>query len=141
MATGFTQRFKGKIQANRIDVGIEGIRQYAIQSSAALATSTNFLQNAGLSVLVTSSGTPVFTLEAPVQGIEKTIAISTQSSGAIIASTAATFDGTNPVIKFMSTVGTLAGVSLNLIGLSTSRWAIRGMFPPSTTVWLLAATT
>lgn len=142
MATGFVQRYKGKIEAQRIDVGLDGLRQYVLNSSAATAAAVpTVLQNAGLSNILTSSGTAVFTLEAPVAGIEKQITLSTLSSGAIIASTSATFDGTNPVIKFLSTVGTNAGGTLDLIGLSTSRWAIRGMFPPSTAVWVLSATT
>ena len=141
MPSGYMQRYKGKIQATRIDVGTDGLRQYTVQSSASLATSTNFLQNAGLSVIVGSSGSAVFTLEAPVQGVEKQIVLSTVSSGAIVASTAATFDGASLAIKFLSSVGSgAAGAGISLIGLSTARWGVVGIYP-STVVVALSATT
>jgi hypothetical protein len=143
MPSGFVERWKGKITPARIDVGSGGLRQFAVQSSAATSTAVNSLSNSGLSILVDSSGSAVFTLQGPVAGIEKTITFSTLSSGAIIASTGATFDGTNPVIKYLSTVAgqPVPGQTLNLIGISTARWAITGMFPFSTTAWLLSATT
>jgi len=141
MPLGYVTRFKGKIAAQRIDVGLDGIRQYVLNSSAATSTVVPpQLQNAGLSVILAgSSGSPVFSLEAPVPGIEKQITLTTASSGAFILSTAATFDGTNPVLKFASTLGSVAGASVNLLGISTSRWAIVGAFPSS--VALLSATT
>jgi len=140
MASGFVDRWKGKITPARIDVGSGGLRQYVVQSSAATAaTVPPSLPNSGLSVLVDSSGSAVFTLQAPVAGVEKQIALSTVSSGAIIASTSATFDGTNPVLKALSTLGSVGGAGVSLIGLSTARWTIVGLFPSS--AWLLSATT
>lgn len=141
MASGFVQRYKGKIAAQCIFVGLDGIRQYVQNSSASSASVVPpILQNAGVSGIICSSGSAVFTLEAPLPGVEKQIVASTISSGFLVASTAATFDGTNPVMKYLSTLGG-TGAALNLIGLSTSRWGIMGMYPSSTLAWVASATT
>jgi hypothetical protein len=96
------------------------------------ASSATNMVNYGVSTITsTSGGGAVFPLAAPVAGVKKTIirleGAATARTIYIKASTSGiTFDGTNNIC-----VMTLAG-SLNLVGVSATRWYVESVYPSTT---------
>lgn len=130
---GFVQRWQGKAKIGSLWLGRGGITQHP---EVFTAVPSSPIRNSGVAILSASSGALVYTLADPVQGVEKTIALSTVSSGVFIKSTnSATFDGTNPVMK------STQAFSITLMGLSTSRWQITGIGVPNSSAALPLAFT
>jgi hypothetical protein len=132
--TGFVQRIKGKVQSDNVYVGKGGVHEYVYATLDIGGGASTTIPNNGVSVVKCSSAPQTVRLDAPVPGIEKTIIVSSMSSGtiAIEASTAGnvTYDGTNWVWH----PSTLALVqnSITLVGLSTSQWINLGVSPSVT---------
>lgn len=140
MASGFVERFKGKIAANTIWVGgltnTSGglyLRGSGLQISprdltgiAGRSTPTTdpgdggALTASGITALATSSGTRI--LATPFLGAVKTLyADGASTSGfrkIFTGSTLITFDGTNDVLT------SSAAGDISLLGLSTVRWTV-----------------
>lgn len=129
MASGFVNRWVGKMKIGQLWLGRSGIIQHAWVEASSIA-----MRATGLSIIQSGSAAQVYTIQDPIFGGEKAISLSTVSSGVFIKtlSTAVTFDGANNVFK--STVGGL----LNMVGASTSRWSIA---PMSTVGSALSTTT
>ena len=145
MATGFVQRWKGKVLGQLIGVGSGGIIAYTATGGAATVTPNDLaslagggavtafstqgsaIGNSGIANITSTAAIISMTLAAPVAGRPKTLALITVSSAVQINASPATFDGTNTVLK-----STQASV-INLHGLSTTRWVIDSVFPGSTT--------
>lgn len=134
MATGFQQRWKGKIAIAAAWFG--GVQEFGVGSgfSGTDATVTKTIPaSAGSASLTASTGiaTAIWTLGAvPQPGQELEIALTTISSGIFIKAAAGTsFDpSTNTVMK--STYAQM----ITLYGLTTAKWAIKSLFPPPSTL-------
>src|SRR5258708_27571012 len=128
--SGFVQRIKGKIQVDTTQIGKGGVNEYVYGVVDASSTPGATLPNNGVSIVKNSSANQLLVLSAPEPGIEKTIVVTTISSGLTVKtnSTGVVFlDGVNSFWK----LSTLAGVqsALVLVGLSTGAWANLGVWP------------
>lgn len=128
MATGFVNRWVGKMKIGQLWLGRSGLIQHAWIEASSIA-----MRPTGLSLIRSGSAAQVYTIADPIFGGEKAISLSTVSSGVFIktGSTLVTFDGVNNVLK--STVGGL----LQMVGDSTTRY----VFAPMSTVGLTLSTT
>lgn len=144
MATGFTQRWKGKVLAQLLGIGSGGMTLYSVSGTpnitpadlasiagngliTAYSTQGAVLPNNGVSNISSTGVKSSMTLGLPAAGVTKTLAFTTVSSGIqVVSSTGATFDGTNSVM-LSTTPGQVV-----MRGLSTARWLIESVFPPST---------
>lgn len=128
--TGFVERVKGKVMADTVYVGKGGVHEYEWPTVDVSVASTT-IPNSGLSILKASSGPQTIKLDPPQPGIEKTIQVTTVSSGAIAIASSTdgtiTFDGRNSYWH-PSTVA-LTNVSIALVGQSTSMWVNLGINP------------
>lgn len=137
MATGFQQRFKGKILAAQIWIQGGGplAGAGAIQALSTSSTTTT-ITNAGVTTINSSSVLSIWRLAPPTQsvlGLSKTVQLSPVSSGVFVtASTDGTvlFNGSSINTTFKSTVVSV----IELVATSTTNWAIAGVFPGSTLV-------
>ena len=138
MATGFTNRWKGKTLTQLLGLGSGGMTLYSVSGTpnvspadfatlfgrggAAGTTATTPMPNYGITSISTADGTSVLT--APVAGRTKYLEFDGASTGAArkvyTGSTLVTYDGTNDVL-----VSTAAGL-VTLLGLSTTRWGVIG---------------
>jgi len=134
MASGFVQRWKGKIACDELWVGgqlLAGGGGVGVQTLS-LGNTTGTLTNYGVTAISATSGLAIVRLASPNYANQsKTIQLTTVSSGIFItASTAGTVfingSSINTTIK-----STLAGV-LELVATSTSNWAITGVYPSTT---------
>ncbi len=129
MATGFPQRFKGKIAADQLWLGGSAM----VGPSAAVAYSTAGSQTLGkeaVSNINASSGKSVFTLGFdPVPGMEKLIKLTAVSSGVQIKAKTGTFIDTTSLTVLTSTY---APQAITLVGQSTLLWLIKSVYPGST---------
>lgn len=140
MASGFMQRYQGKIVANTLYMGsltptkggiflryngrqispadLNGLSGRASQSTDPGNNGT--LSGYGVTALSSSSGTRI--LPTPAVGLSPTYYADLASTGGLrklfTGSTLITFDGTNDVLT------SSAAGSIQLLGLSTARWAI-----------------
>ena len=85
-----------------------------------------------------TTGSLSYTLDAPAKGVRKLIFrrdAATTGPTAVVSSTAAgaTYDGTNGIATFALGNGA-TGIALELMGTSSTRWQVVGMFPTSTHV-------
>lgn len=129
-ATGFNQRWKGKVKAAVLMVGptfFNGPQSVASYSTASGVAGQTIGQQASVVNVSGSSGMAVFTLSDPQPSIDLDLVLSPTSGIMIKASPGTAFDAsTNTVIK--STYPML----LTLTGISTLAWRVQGVFPPST---------
>lgn len=131
MPSGFNQRWKGKIAAAQLWIG--GVAQNGPSAVTAYSTAgTQTLAGSGaIETINASSALSIFTMGyGPSPGREQVIDLIVVSSGAFLkAAAGASFDpSTNTVIK------STYAQSITLIGLSTTKWAIKGLFPPASTL-------
>ena len=143
MATGFTQRWKGKVLAQLLGIGSGGINLYSVSGTPNITPADlAALQGGGLITAYSTQGAAIsgngvanisstgikssMTLAAPVAGARKLLALTAVSSGIQINAAPATFDGTNSVM-----LSTQIG-QIGLLGLSTARWLINSVYPQST---------
>lgn len=141
MATGFVQRFKGKIalaqgglyiggtQVNATGVDLNALVGQSVQQNilSTTSTGTGTITNTGPTTISSSSGINVYRLARPISGCEKLIQLTTVSSGVLItASTdgSVTINGSSINTTIKSTVAAV----IDLVGTSTSNWAIAGLF-------------
>jgi hypothetical protein len=118
--------------------------QIAVGTTGAGATPD--LPNHGVS-LITATSSEVYTLAAPVAGVEKTIVFSVSSSTGltpIIRGSSAqtvTFSGGTlgdntalpTMFKLAATRSTNVNVVVGLVGLSSVTWAVKSVYPVMTT--------
>lgn len=129
MPSGFTQRFRGKIQATQF--WLQGIPLMGAPGAAVSYSTdgTQTIANEPISSINASSAISIWTLSAaPMPGVRKTIELTAVSSGAFIKAKAGTaFDAsTNTVIK------STYPMRIELIGVTTLRWSILQAYPDST---------
>lgn len=129
-ATGFNQRWKGKIKAAVLMVGptfFNGPQSVQSYSTASGVSGQTIGQQASIANISASSGGAVFTLSDPLPGIDLDLVLAPTSAIFIKASAGTAFDAsTNTVIK------STYAMMLTLTGISTLAWRIQGVFPPST---------
>lgn len=133
MASGFVQRWKGKIDVDQIWISGQPVYGPAITQTLSTTSATHTINQSGVTTIANSSGADVWRIASPtIIGIEKTIQLTTVSSGTFIcanssaAAAAPTFNGSsNTVVKMLN-----AGI-IELRATSTSNWAITGVFPSS----------
>ena len=128
MSNGFVQRFKGRVQAAQL--WLAGVPMNGPQSVLAFTTaSATITPPSAIATLTATTGISVFTLGyAPLFGQELSLAVISVSSGVQIKAAAGTsFDpSTNTVIKSTQVQ------TITLLGVSTTKWSIKSVFPPST---------
>lgn len=151
-ATGFVRRWKGKenipigslwiggVQMNASGADLNTLVSQGSTATVAYTTagSQSILAAGGVNTIAASSAVAIFSLAAaPIAGVEKTIQLIQNSSKIFLkASAGASFDAsTNTVIA-----STLLP-TITLIGVSSVKWTIKGMFPPTTTQFVLSTTT
>lgn len=142
MATGFVQRWKGKVLAQLLGVGSGGITLYSqtgtpnvspldlmsIQgfgSTFTASTATLAINGYGLT-LVSSVGGSTYALGAPVRGRQAVIytnAIGDGTRKISAAAAGATFQSTLAGAAILN-LSTVAVQSITLLGLSTAAWLI-----------------
>jgi|SRR5882672_4700870 len=127
MATGFVQRFKGKVTFDAGALWLAGQPLYGPGSAQSIgsvaAQSTTTLTGGGISSILASTQ-PIFArLPAPtIVGIEKTIVFTVGSSGAWVTLPAGvTFSGST-----FNTIKTVTNGAASLVGVSSIVWAITG---------------
>lgn len=149
MATGFVQRWKGKVLAQLLGLGSNGITLYTVsgtpnisptdlaplagQGTVGAASTASNIPNYGVTTVTPATASVNYNLADPFPGRRKTLAVTVASSGArtvTVATTGVTFDGANNKITF----STLAIQTVDLVGISTARWNITGVWPGSTVI-------
>ncbi len=128
--SGFVQRIKGKIQVDTTQVGKGGVNEFVYGVVDASSTPGSTLPNNGVSIVKNSSANQLLVLASPEPGIEKTIVVTTLSSGLTIKTNSTGvvfFDGVNSFWKVSTTAGIVG--AMVLVGLSTAQWANLGIWP------------
>lgn len=127
MATGFVQRFKGKIAAAAL--WFNGAQVFGPGAYVAYSTAgTQTIGAQALAKITASSAISIFTMsDLPAPGLEKFFDLAVTSGMFLKAASGASFDNsTNTVIK------STYNMRLNLMGLSSAKWAIMGVYPDTT---------
>jgi len=131
MPSGFTTRTKGRASFGVL-YPLQEVTQKINVGAAGASTAAD---PAGLTIIASTLGTGVVTLGPPEPAQYKTIAVTTQSSGAVVVKTNSTgvtfFDGVNSFWKASTTTGTVA--VLHLMGVSTAQWSVLSVNSNSTT--------
>ena len=127
MATGFVQRFKGKIAAAELWIG--GQSQFDMDAPSTDST----LGSVRTSRIISSSGAGIYTVPRPVPGTDRTLAITSVSSGVFFKASAGTSFG---VIggSTMTVMKSTVAMTIELAGLSTALWWLKSAWSTSTTV-------
>lgn len=128
MATGFVQRFKGKIQADQL--WTKGWAASETQSNPAAGSTLGAF---GSVTLASATAAVVFTMQPPKAGIEHVIAMTAVSSGVFLKAP----PGVNFGVFGGSTIIVLKSTSqmtIEFIGISTVQWAIQSVWTTSTSV-------
>lgn len=138
MATGFVQRWKGKVLAQLLGLGSGGMTLYSVSGTPNLApadflglrgagstigsTTTSPITAYGVTSFSTADGTSQ--LATPFRGANKTLEFDGASTAGNrkvwSGSSLVSFDGTNTLMT-----ASAAGI-VSLLGLSTTRWGILG---------------
>jgi len=127
--SGFTQRSKGKVAFS--EMWAQGVQQFG-QGSVIAYTTAGTQTISGQSAFATIASSSVISIwqmgSPPAPGAEFVMDIISVSSGVFIkASSVASFDpSTNTVIK------STYAMTITLIGLSSVKWGIKSVYPPST---------
>lgn len=130
MANGFTQRWKGKVTAQSVWMGAQQFFGPGATPSYSTA-GTQTLSIARAARISASSGASVFTLGfAPSPGLEFNVSLTTVSSAAFVKAAAGTAFTPSTATVFKSTYE----MQVSLIGLSTTNWGIRSVWPPPSTL-------
>ena len=127
MATGFAQRWKGKVTADAL--WVSGWFFNGVQSPAAASTLNTFM-NANI---ISATAASAYTLQPPEPGVPVTLALTNVSSGvAIKAAAGSNFGvmGGSSMIVMKSTVQ----MTIEMVGVSTVSWAIKSVWSTSTSV-------
>lgn len=125
MATGFVQRFKGKIACDAL-----WYKGWNLDVSTPAAASTALAFQV-LNV-ISSSGADVRTLQAPKSGVKEVIAITAVATATFVKAAPGTsfgLMGTSTMIVMKSTVQ----MTVALVGLSSIQWAVESVWSTSTT--------
>ena len=120
MATGFMQRFRGKIHGTQV-----WAQEFITPPPGITASTSVALTYASLQVLPASSLAQVFTLPPPQLGRQVTLATSTgvavgTGTRVVNATTGSQFASTSTTLTF----STLTPQAVTLYGVSTILWAI-----------------
>lgn len=144
MATGFVQRFKGKIAlatgglwigGTQVTANANDLNSLAGSGSTVTSYSTDgTISGYGPKNLISSSAANTFTLPAPVRGAEMQLVLTSVSSGAFIkAASGSAFivnlAGSTGIVMKSTTI-----MSIVLAGLSTALWGIMSAWSTSTSV-------
>lgn len=131
MASGFVQRFKGKVECDAL--WIKGYNYSAVEAASIGAQATSTLGNFAASNVISSSGAGIWNVPPPTAGLERTLAITSISSGAFFKAAANTSFG----IIGTSTMNVLKSttvMTITLMGLSSVLWQVKSVWSTSTTV-------
>ncbi|SRR6266567_3346559 len=138
MPSGFVTRTKGKSSFGAIYPLQEIASQFINTAVAGFSTT---IDPAGITIVRSTTGPNVLTLGPPDLGVQKTVTLSSLSSGGTVIKTNSTgvtfFDGVNSYWGKGSSANGIA--TMHLVGLSTSQWAVLGAFPASTALFTTAS--
>ena len=152
MATGFVQRWKGKVALPVGGLWIGGV-QYSgsgndlntISGSGSLqalttASAVTTITNTGVTTIAATSGILVYRLARPVPGGDKVIQLTTVSSGIFIT---ASTDGSVLLngSSINTTIKSTVAANINLMGNSTSGWTINSVFISTLATLTISTTT
>lgn len=147
MASGFVQRWIGKVMAKSLWIGSAGIQLPTLaspstvspadlntlvgvgsaQSLTTASTTTTINGPGGLTSINSSSAITVWTLSAPAAAVEKILDLTVSSAILIKAAAGAAFDqSTNTVIK------STQNSRITLVGISSIAYRIGSVYPGST---------
>lgn len=158
MASGFVQRWKGKVNAAQLwlagtQITASGADINTLAGGATVTTSTSaaapvtLTRNAGLDILapVALTGGSIYRLPAPAAGVTKTLQYSTINGSTIVFITlstagAITLSGvgsTGSTAAFggsggstlTNTIKSTQSCTIELMGISTSQWLFSGILP------------
>lgn len=132
MATGFVQRFKGKIVAAAQFFGPTQVYGpgTVFAGSTASATLQTIPQANGVATINASSALSIFSLQGlPSPGAKLLLALTVSSGVFVKAAAGSAFDAsTNTVFK------STYSMQVSLTGLSTVAWRVDGVWPPPSTL-------
>ena len=148
MATGFTQRFKGKINIGASGLWVHGRSIYGNASTQRLPLMCSSLgyssANASIVTLLTSASTTqgiVKIAAPPFPNYKMLFQVSTLNAGGgiiLMASTDGSIGFNGSTLSVAKSSGTTAQV-LELVATSSNNWAIIGEYPFSSTgLWTLS---
>lgn len=153
MATGFVQRYKGKIAVPVGGIYIGGTQLSGsaadfntISGSATLqaltsASTTSTITNTGPTTIASSSALTIWRLAKPTSpGQDKVIQLTTVSSGVFIT---ASTDGSVLLngSSINTTIKSTVAANIDLFATSTSNWAIVGLFISTLATLTISTTT
>src|ERR1043166_7126138 len=125
MATGFVQRWKGKVAADAF--WYKGWNQ-DVSTPAAASTAGSFMNQ----ILVSASAASVFTLQPPEAGVVQRLLMNPSSAILVKAAPGTNFGvfgGTTEIVLKSTTI-----MTVELIGLSSVAWQVVSAWSTSTTV-------
>lgn len=153
MATGFSQRWKGRIAARQLWLGSPAVQVTAtggdlntIAGSATLqalttSSTTSTITNTGPTTIASSSALTIWRLAPPTSpGMDKLIQLTTVSSGVFITTStdgSVLLNGSSLNTTIKSTIATI----IDLFATSTSNWAIAGVYPSTLGPLTISTTT
>lgn len=160
MATGFVQRYKGKIDFAAGGLWIAGVQIGAAGADLNVNTgwgtvdviaANGTIPNSGLNLITsTALASGIYNLAAPVPGHTVVISASTASTAWMIKTSTGvvTIQGTqgagslggSSLTNTIKSTSSLVATQIEMIGLSTSAWLFNGVYP-STLAHLLFSTT
>lgn len=131
MATGFVQRFKGKVECDSL--WVKGFCYSNTEAATIGAQATSTLGPNVVSNVISSSGAGIWNVPPPSPGIERTLAITSVSSGAFFKAAANTSFG---IIggSTMNVLKSTTVMSITLVGMSSVLWQVKSVWSTSTTV-------
>lgn len=128
MATGFVQRWKGKVNADSL--WVKGWGQSEVQPNPAAGSTLNQFGNFNINA---SSAAAVYTMQPVDAGVTAVIAFTNVSSAAFLKAAPGNnfgvFGGSTIIVMKSTTIMTIA-----LRGISTVAWAIESIWSTSTSV-------
>lgn len=127
MATGFTQRFKGKITGAALWLG--GAPVYGPGSRVAYSTAgTQNIANEAISSINASSAMSIWSMTGlPAPGLQKVFDLTVSSGAFIKAAAGASFDASTATV-----IKSTYAMRLTLMGLSSAKWSIIDVYPETT---------
>jgi hypothetical protein len=156
MATGFVQRFKGKIALAQGGLYIGGTQYTGSGSDLNTVAGTGVIDIAGPTgstvgsggvTILTSTAIAVYNLQPPVNGRSVIIDITTVSTAWMVkAATGVTIldclqaAGGSSLTNTIKSTSTLVGGVITLIGVSTSSYVFQAQSPSTATLSLLFST-
>lgn len=129
MATGFVQRWKGKISAASIWYG--GVNTTGADNITSTVISATIAGN-GVSQIFSTSSATVLTLGQPQPGLDRNLVIVQCSSGVLFKAAPGSYFAFGPGSSFTVMKSTAPQASICLTGLSTAAWGILGAWSTST---------